>query len=125
MLNKDILQAMKNLLSNSCRKECSFFLVPTLYLLEDSLDFTRTAWIQAILESCKYSLADTITRIDRTEVYNFSILDFLLDGACFFTTDTVRNSSICSPPYLIPQEATDLSSSIFLNSQPNAILNIG
>lgn len=117
---------MIKLLANRNKKDCSFYLVLDNYVNEESPDFTRTAWIQAILESCKYVLAETITQTDRVEYPSHNFKHYLIEGANIFAIDAIRNSDVHSPPCLTSQEnKADFSSAIFLDSGPNAILNIG
>ncbi|GAA5808445.1 hypothetical protein MFLAVUS_001836 [Mucor flavus] len=62
-------------------------------------------------------------------LYNYSWnnnSDFInaLDGAVLYLFDALRNSDLYSKPYTLSTEHSATSSSIFVNSKPNAIMNI-
>ncbi|GAA5812706.1 hypothetical protein MFLAVUS_006164 [Mucor flavus] len=67
-----------------------------------------------------------ITTINKIELgeYNFKWRN-LLYGAGIGIFETIQHSDIYCSPRIMPSEDLNISSSVFLNSKPNAIINLG
>lgn len=116
---------IKDIISNNFTMRYEFLLVTDIYSNQSSISINMIKWLIRFLEYNIRSLNSivTIAKIDLdTDYVN---LQYLLKGAGSGIFETIQHSDIyCEPRIMLSEDLTP-SSSVFLNSKPDAIINLG
>ncbi|KAG2230313.1 hypothetical protein INT48_002738, partial [Thamnidium elegans] len=112
---------IKDLLLNNVVKDYSLMIFIDQCSSKVKLDLDMLNWSKYMLEYYRISFNDKITvhEINSLKVIDHEIVTV---GAGYYAFDAIYNSDIYCRPRIIENPAT--SSSIFLKSKPNAILNL-
>ncbi|GAA5812689.1 hypothetical protein MFLAVUS_006146 [Mucor flavus] len=116
---------MKGIISSNSSKSYGFLLlVDDLFDLDDK-SIERAEWLRSILECYRLSLIriNKFTRIEPE--YNYINRHLLLYGATKRVFEAVKHSDIYCKPRIVSPEDLNTSSSVFLSSKPDAIVNLG
>lgn len=124
-INKHILVDIKKFIMNTCKKRSNFFLVYDRYLSTSNGDEIRVAWVHAMLEIFSHTASDIIDKSEIICNIGKGVIDKTLKGMSRYILDAIHNSDIYSKPTIIPQNNFTVSSSVFQNLGPNAIISIG
>lgn len=115
---------MKLLLTTSFRSYCRFISVDDQYSSDELYDTTLFAWTKTILDFCRYSLHYIIATSDHDLKIKHTFAQHLTKGAAVNAFEAVQHSDIFTSPSVLKEKYIKLSST-FINSKPNAIVNIG
>ncbi|KAI9255880.1 hypothetical protein EDC94DRAFT_678176 [Helicostylum pulchrum] len=114
---------LKGIISNNSTKSYKFLLVTDKYTYgifqSESVNLT---WLKYILDYNRRSLNYIVTTITPTE----SDIEppFLLAGAGISVFEAIQHSDMYCKPHILQSEDSTTSSSVFLNSKPDAIVNL-
>ncbi|GAA5806592.1 hypothetical protein HPULCUR_012132 [Helicostylum pulchrum] len=114
---------LKDMFSNNSTKSYKFLLVTDKYTYGfDQSESVNLTWLEYILEYNRRSLNYIVTNIDPLE----SDIEppFLLKGAGIGIFEAVRHSVMYGKPLIMQSEDLSTSSSVFLNSKPDVIVNL-
>ncbi|KAI9261334.1 hypothetical protein EDC94DRAFT_127399 [Helicostylum pulchrum] len=114
---------LKGIISNNSTKSYKFLLVMDKYTygLGQSESVTLK-WLTYTLEYSRRSLNYIITT--KTPRESDIIPSFLLKGACIGIFEAIQHSYMYCKPHIMQSEDPTTSSSVFLNSKPDAIINL-
>ncbi|KAI8047313.1 hypothetical protein BDF21DRAFT_457357 [Thamnidium elegans] len=122
-ISKQLPNNLEQLLPNSLVKEYSIVKFNDEYTSEIELDQGLLQWSRFMFEYNRIYFASKYI-VPENPTYK-SIDDALIVyGAFRYSISTIQNSSIYSKPRILSTEHSVISSSIFLNSKPDAIMNI-
>ncbi|KAG2231931.1 hypothetical protein INT48_001445 [Thamnidium elegans] len=122
-ISKKICEKIRKMVPYSFPKEYEILIINDLYSSERRRDFCFNMWMTHVINFIRYSLnIKTSVKINAI-VETAEKLD-IIHGAFTVTIDTIKNSVLKSKPRIIPTEDTRTSTSVFLNSRPEAIINI-
>ncbi|GAA5804836.1 hypothetical protein HPULCUR_010344 [Helicostylum pulchrum] len=114
---------LKGIISNNSTKSYKFLLVTDRYTYwfaeSESVDLT---WLKYILEYNRRSLNFIVTT--KAQRRNIIIPSFLLAGAGICTFEAIQHSDMYCKPRIMQSKDLTTSSSVFLNSKPDAIVNL-
>ncbi|KAI9274962.1 hypothetical protein EDC94DRAFT_3472 [Helicostylum pulchrum] len=115
---------LKGIISNNSTKSYTFLLVTDKYSCEfDPSEKMPLTWLAYILEYNRRSLNAIVTSITPRE--SDIILPFLLEGVGIGIFEAVQHSDMYRKPLIMESEDLSVSSPVFLNSKPDAIVNLG
>ncbi|GAA5803240.1 hypothetical protein HPULCUR_008717 [Helicostylum pulchrum] len=130
-MRKTLFVNMTDLLSNHSEKGYK------LLVLQDSYSYrvpygyfplerrlSLLGWINIMIEYNRRSLSSTTIAIEPSVDIDPISLNCIVSGASFAAMEIVKNSSKYRKPLIIESKDVSTSSSIFLNSGPDAIVNI-
>ncbi|KAI9259772.1 hypothetical protein EDC94DRAFT_152955 [Helicostylum pulchrum] len=114
---------LKGIISNNSTKSYRFLLVTDKYTygLNQSESVTLT-WLEYILEYSRRSLNYIATSITPRE--SDIKPSFLLKGAGFGIFGAIQHSDMYCKPHIMQSKDSTTSSSVFLNSKPDVIVNL-
>ncbi|GAA5815466.1 hypothetical protein MFLAVUS_008978 [Mucor flavus] len=115
---------MKDIISNNSSKSYEFLLLTDSYSNRGGEYDEMIPWLTYILECNRRSLncITTINKIKPKE--NYINPDLLLYGASKGVFEAVQHSDIYCNPRIVSSGDLNTSSSVFLNSKPDAIVNL-
>ncbi|GAA5800177.1 hypothetical protein HPULCUR_005602 [Helicostylum pulchrum] len=121
-----LIDKLKGIISNNFTKSYKFLLVMDEYSYH-GYEITRAmrTWLAYILDYDRRSLNSTViivTRIDPDEKKLSP--EYLIEGAGVGIFEAIQHSDIHCNPCIIPLEDSTTSSSVFLSSKPDAIVNL-
>ena len=115
---------LKGIISNNSTKSYKFLLVMDNYTCKLDLPESVTlTWLEYILEYNRRSLNSIVTTI--TPTGQGITPSSLLEGARIGTFEAIQHSDMYRKPHIMQSEDSTTSSSVFLNSKPDAIVNLG
>ncbi|GAA5807513.1 hypothetical protein MFLAVUS_000876 [Mucor flavus] len=121
-ISKRLPNNLKNLLKNGIIKEHSLLkLNPKRWLRK--IDNGLLDWSEYLLEYNRISFSSNYIIPKRLEIAEFCDIN-VSEGAVRYLFDALQNSDLYSKPRILSTEYSAISSSIFLNSKPDAVLNI-
>ncbi|GAA5800242.1 hypothetical protein HPULCUR_005667 [Helicostylum pulchrum] len=119
-----IFRDLKDIISNNSTKSYKFLLVTDEYTYGSGLsDYVTLTWLAYILEYNRRSLNSIVTNIDPTK--NNIMPSTLLEGASIGIFEAIQHSDMYRKPLIMQSEDPTASSSVFLNSKPDAIISLG
>ncbi|GAA5808421.1 hypothetical protein MFLAVUS_001812 [Mucor flavus] len=120
-ISKNLPNNLKLLLPNDLGKKYSIFSL-TAVDWDRKVDNNLFDWSKCMLDYNRIVLRSNYI-IPMCSLDNFDYRD-ILAGAVRYMFDVLQNSDVYSKPRILPTEHLATSSSIFLKSKPDAILNI-
>lgn len=115
---------IKDLISDNLVKKYDFVTCVDKYSFGGNSRYYMLLWFEEMLTYNHVSFnSKNIVRkiIQKKNIFTAE----LLDGASRYVFDVIRNSDIYSKPRILPTESLNSCSSVFVNSKPDAIMNIG
>ncbi|KAI9263637.1 hypothetical protein EDC94DRAFT_85530 [Helicostylum pulchrum] len=114
---------LKGIISNNSTKSYNFLLVTDKYTYGFyQFKSVPSTWLNYILEYNIRSLNSIVTT--KTPRENDINLPFLLKGAGIGIFEAIQHSDMYCKPRIMQSEDSTTSSSVFLNSKPDAIVNL-
>ncbi|GAA5800302.1 hypothetical protein HPULCUR_005728 [Helicostylum pulchrum] len=115
---------LKDMISNNSTKSYRFLLVTDKYTYGlNQFEKMTLTWLEYILEYNRRSLNSIVTTI--TPLESNIIPEFLLRGAGIGIFEAIQHSDMYRKPLIMQSEDLSTSSFVFLNSKPDAIVNLG
>ncbi|KAG2235844.1 hypothetical protein INT48_003956 [Thamnidium elegans] len=122
-ISKRLPNNLKQLLPNSLVKEYSILKFNDKYTSEIESDEGLLQWSRFLFEYNRLSFDSSYIVPKYILVKNITDLG-IMRGTFRYSATTIQNSNIYSKPRILSTEHSAISSSIFLNSKPDAIMNI-
>ncbi|KAG2228887.1 hypothetical protein INT48_007052 [Thamnidium elegans] len=122
-ISKHLPNNLKQLLPNNLVKEYSILKLTDEYTSEIGLDEGLLQWSRFLFEYNQMHFDSSYI----TPVHPFGkpiIKQAIMPGAFRYSVSAIQNSNIYSKPRILSKEHSAVPSSIFLNSKPDAIMNI-
>ncbi|GAA5812910.1 hypothetical protein MFLAVUS_006371 [Mucor flavus] len=111
---------MKYIIPNNSTKSYGFLLFEDIYSNQGNRSKNTVKWLNYILECNIRSLNYVKINPDQEDIGP----DFLLSGAGLVVCEAIQHSDIYCKPRIMPSEDLNISSSVFLNSEPGAIIDL-
>ncbi|GAA5815440.1 hypothetical protein MFLAVUS_008949 [Mucor flavus] len=111
---------MKDIISSNSTKSYEFLLLVDQYFNHGNGSRNTVEWLTHILECNRRSSSYLKINLNR----NYIELDLLFQGVSISVLEAVKHSDIYCKPRIVASEDLNTSSSVFLNSKPNAIVNL-
>lgn len=131
-MSKALFVNMTDLLSDYFKKEYILLVLQDSYSYRLSYSYfpldrrsSLLGWIHIMMEYNRRSLSSTTIVLEPSVDIDPISLKCIVSGAYFAAMKIVKNSSNYRKPRFIGSKDVSTSSSIFLNSEPDAIVNIG
>lgn len=123
-ISRTLYNKLKHVISDSFVKKYTLLEIEDHYSSEVELDRHLLQWVRVMLEYNRVFL-NSITTMDKI-IYRDRIFSpfEIHKGAGYMVSAVRHNSSMHCKPYTLPVKEFVTSSSIFLNSKPDAIINI-
>lgn len=123
-MSKHLPNSLRDLLTNNLVKEYSILKFTDSYSNETRFSRDLVNWSRFMFEYNRISFGSNY--IIPKDLWMKEIeLSGLMAGVERYTFDAIQNSDLHSKPRILPAEHSATSSSIFLDSKPDAIMNIG
>lgn len=129
-MNKKILGAIRDLLENNFGKRRTLVMVHEYYFSRAQQSSPLLLWMRNFSENKERN--SSYNSMLETSKYESTVRIFiseLMTGAANKVAEVLRDSNLHALPYVLPKSLAKISqdapSSIFINSEPNAIVNIG
>ncbi|KAI8047255.1 hypothetical protein BDF21DRAFT_210438 [Thamnidium elegans] len=122
-ISKRLPNNLEQLLPNSLVKEYSILKFTDKYTSKIELDEGLLNWSRILFEYNRISVRSSYI-VPESPLNKYIENQDIIRGAFRYSVNAIQNSSIYSKPRIISTEHSTISSSIFLNSKPDAIMNI-
>ncbi|KAG2233263.1 hypothetical protein INT48_001712 [Thamnidium elegans] len=122
-ISKHLPNNLEQLLPNSLVKEYSIVKFTDEYTSEIKSDDGLLQWSRFMFEYNRISF-DSNFIVPKNPLYKSINNNSILHWASRYSIDAIQNSNIYGRPRILSTEHSAISSSIFLNSKPDAIMNI-
>ncbi|KAI8047260.1 hypothetical protein BDF21DRAFT_210505 [Thamnidium elegans] len=123
-ISKHLPNNLKRLISNNLVKEYSILKFTDRYTSKIELNEGLLNWSRFLFQYNRtYSGPSYIAPKDISNKYIDN--SGIIRGTFQYSINAIQNSSIYSKPHILSAEHSAISSSTFLNSKPDAIMNIG
>ncbi|KAG2233260.1 hypothetical protein INT48_001709 [Thamnidium elegans] len=122
-ISKHLPNNLKQLLPNDLVKEYSIVKFTDKYTSNIRLDDSLLQWSRFMFKYNRMSF-DSSYILPKSLSYNYIDIGDVMHGVSRYSTNAIQNSSIYGKPRILSTEHSAISSSIFLNSKPDAIMNI-
>ncbi|GAA5798335.1 hypothetical protein HPULCUR_003737 [Helicostylum pulchrum] len=114
---------LKDIVSNNFTKSYKFLLAKDIYFEPyNTFEQVNLKWLEYILEYNRRSLNSIVTSVAPWE--SDIVPKFLLRGAGIGIFEAIQHSDMYCKPLIIQSEDLSTSSSVFLNSKPDVIVNL-
>ncbi|KAI8091515.1 hypothetical protein BDF21DRAFT_409588, partial [Thamnidium elegans] len=130
-MSKTLFVNMMDLLSNYFEKEYKLLVLQDSYSYRVSYNHfplerrsSLLGWINIMMEYNRQSLSSTTIVIEPSVDIDPISLECIVSGASIAAMKIVKNSSKYRKPHIIESKNVSTSSSMFLDSEPDAIINI-
>ncbi|KAG2233241.1 hypothetical protein INT48_001690 [Thamnidium elegans] len=122
-ISKHLPNNLEQLLPNNSVKEYSILKFTDRYTSRIQLDECLLQWSRFMFENNRISFASNYI-VPKNHPNKYINNDDIMHGASRYLISAIQNSSIYGKPRILSTEHSAISSSIFLNSKPDAIMNI-
>ncbi|KAG2235812.1 hypothetical protein INT48_003924 [Thamnidium elegans] len=122
-ISKHLPNNLKQLLPNNLVKEYSILKFTDEYTSKIELDEGLLQWSRFMFEYNRISF-DSSYIVPKNPLVKYIDRQNVIRGASQCSINAIQNSNIYSKPRILSTEHSAISSSIFLNSKPDAIMNI-
>ncbi|KAG2233963.1 hypothetical protein INT48_009776 [Thamnidium elegans] len=123
-IGKTLLDNLKDLLSSNFLKEYSIVILQDYYTSEVEFDPSLVEWLKYTLEYNRRFLKLITTTKKATTNTKVVRRKNILQGAGLGVLETIQNADMYIKPRMLSKGYSPGSSSLFLNSRPNVIINI-
>ncbi|KAI8067297.1 hypothetical protein BDF21DRAFT_454688 [Thamnidium elegans] len=122
-ISKHLSNNLEQLLPNNLVKEYSLLKFTDEYTSEIELDEGLLQWSRFMFEYNRISVSSSYI-VPKSPSNKYIGNQDIMYGACRYSISAIQNSNINSKPRILSTEDSAISSSVFLNSKPDAIMNI-
>lgn len=123
-VSRNQFKNIKDLISDNLVKKYNFVICVDKYSFGGNSRYCMLLWLKEMLayNHTAFNSKNIVRKIIRKEDIYFTEL---IKGASRYVFDVIQNSVVYIKPRLLPTESLNSCSSIFVNSKPDAIMNIG